>query len=75
MITRENYSQTVDAMIRYCKQYYLYPDHGECEISDYQYDRLYRELADFEEAHPDIVRPDSPVDKVAGGVMETASNE
>ena len=29
-------------------------------MSDAEYDRLYRELQDLEEAHPDLVTPDSP---------------
>src|SRR5688500_941745 len=36
------------------------------EISDEQYDRLYRELVDLEAAHPDLVTPDSPTQRVGG---------
>lgn len=35
-------------------------------ISDADYDRLYRELADFEAAHPEFRRPDSPTERVGG---------
>jgi DNA ligase (NAD+) len=33
-------------------------------MSDAEYDRLYRELQDLEEAHPDLVTPDSPTQRV-----------
>lgn len=35
-------------------------------ISDAQYDRLFRELVRLETAHPDLVRADSPTQRVAG---------
>ena len=34
------------------------------EISDEQYDRLLRELGDLERAHPELVTPDSPTQRV-----------
>lgn len=36
------------------------------EISDPDYDRLVRELRDLEAAHPDLVTPDSPTQRVGG---------
>lgn len=36
------------------------------EISDEQYDRLYRELVDLEAAHPDLATADSPTRRVGG---------
>jgi DNA ligase (NAD+) len=35
-------------------------------VSDAEYDDLVRELAAIEEAHPDLVTPDSPTQRVAG---------
>jgi DNA ligase (NAD+) len=40
-------------------------------ISDAQYDRLLRELIELEAAHPDLVQPDSPTQRV-GGAMRSA---
>jgi DNA ligase (NAD+) len=37
-------------------------------ISDPDYDRLFRELVELEEAHPDLVAPDSPTQRVGGPV-------
>ncbi len=35
-------------------------------ISDHEYDRLYRELADIEKRFPDLATPDSPTQRVGG---------
>jgi DNA ligase (NAD+) len=35
-------------------------------ISDYEYDRLYKELLDLERAFPEYVTPDSPTQRVGG---------
>lgn len=40
------------------------------EISDYEYDALYRELEDLEGAHPELVTPESPTQRVGGQVLE-----
>ena len=45
---------------------YLYYVLDRPEISDAEYDRLYRELVRLEEAHPDLVTPDSPTQAVGG---------
>lgn len=39
-------------------------------LTDAQYDELYRELVGLEEAHPDLVDPDSPTQRVPGTVAE-----
>jgi DNA ligase (NAD+) len=36
------------------------------EISDQEYDKLFRELRDLEAQHPDLVTPDSPTQRVGG---------
>ena len=35
-------------------------------ISDYEYDLLVKELQDLESAHPDLITPDSPTQRVGG---------
>ncbi len=45
---------------------YLYYVLDRPEISDAEYDRLYRELVRLEEAHPALVTPDSPTQAVGG---------
>ncbi len=38
-------------------------------VADAEYDRLFRELQALEEAHPQLVAPDSPTQRVGGGVL------
>jgi DNA ligase (NAD+) len=45
---------------------YLYYVKDAPDISDAQYDKLYRELVSLEEEHPDLVTGDSPTQRVAG---------
>jgi DNA ligase (NAD+) len=40
------------------------------EISDAEYDRLFRELVELEEAHPELRRPDSPTQRVGAPPTE-----
>src|SRR5208282_4866194 len=40
------------------------------EISDAEYDRMMRELQSLEEAHPELVTPDSPTKRVGGKPRE-----
>jgi DNA ligase (NAD+) len=48
-----------------------YNDLDDPEISDADYDILMRELRALEELHPEFQTPDSPADKVGGGVSAT----
>ncbi|MGH3089856.1 MAG: NAD-dependent DNA ligase LigA, partial [Rubrobacteraceae bacterium] len=40
------------------------------EISDAEYDALYKELEEIEAEHPDLVTPDSPTQRVGGEPLE-----
>jgi len=48
----------------------LYYEQAAPEISDREYDALYRELADLEATHPELATADSPTQTVGGGVLE-----
>lgn len=48
----------------------LYYDEAAPEITDHEYDGLLRELRDLEDAHPELVTPDSPTRRVAGRALE-----
>ncbi|MEI7965680.1 MAG: NAD-dependent DNA ligase LigA, partial [Chitinophagaceae bacterium] len=39
-------------------------------ISDFEYDRLYKQLDRFEKAHPDSITPDSPTQRVGMGLIK-----
>ncbi len=43
-------------------------------MEDAVYDRLYRELVELEESHPDLQRPDSPTQRVGGAPAEGFSS-
>ena len=42
-------------------------------ISDRDYDRLYRELVELEERHPQLIEPDSPTRRVGGEPLKAFS--
>ena len=44
----------------------LYYVHSRPEISDAEYDKLFRELQELERQHPGLVTPDSPTQRVGG---------
>jgi len=41
------------------------------EISDREYDGLYRKLVDIEKAHPELITPDSPTQRVGGEITKS----
>jgi len=49
---------------------YLYYVKNTPEISDQQYDALFKELKDLEAAHPELIMPDSPTQRVGGQPLE-----
>ncbi|MDE6839586.1 MAG: NAD-dependent DNA ligase LigA, partial [Oscillospiraceae bacterium] len=40
-------------------------------ISDFEYDRMLRELEELEGAHPELVTPDSPTQRVGGKALDS----
>ncbi len=59
--------QELRKMINYHNIKYYVEDNP--EISDAEYDLLYRELEKLEEAHPELVTPESPTQRVGGQVL------
>jgi len=49
---------------------YLYYVKDRPEISDSEYDRLFRELVELEQAHPELVTPDSPSQRVGAPPLQ-----
>ncbi|TMK23371.1 MAG: NAD-dependent DNA ligase LigA [Actinobacteria bacterium] len=50
---------------------HLYHVEDRPQISDAEYDRLYQELVEIEQAHPELVTLDSPTQRVGGAPSET----
>src|SRR3954447_15905083 len=48
---------------------HLYHVEARPEISDREYDRLMQELIELERAHPELMTPDSPTQRVGGDVQ------
>lgn len=51
----------------------LYYTESAPEVSDAEYDKLFRELVDLEAAHPELVDPQSPTQRVGAPLPEGAS--
>jgi DNA ligase (NAD+) len=49
---------------------YLYYVKDRPEISDAEYDRLFRELCELERANPDLITPDSPTQRVGAPPLD-----
>ena len=63
-------AQKIESLRRQIERHdHLYYVVGEPEISDREYDALYRELQDLERERPDLVDPDSPTQRVARGLL------
>ena len=52
-----------DELNRYSYNYYVLDNPL---ISDFEYDKLYDELKKLEQAHPELITPDSPTQRVGG---------
>jgi DNA ligase (NAD+) len=64
-MTREDARRRIDSLVAELKRHdRLYYVLDRPEISDAEYDRLFRELQALEAAHPDLRRPDSPTQRV-----------
>jgi DNA ligase (NAD+) len=53
-------------LTRYNREYY---ELDAPTVPDAEYDRLFRELADLEQAHPELRTPDSPTQRVGGAPL------
>lgn len=67
----EKAKRRIDELRREIRRHdYLYYVKNRPRISDAEYDRLFRELEDLEGAHPDLVTPDSPTQRVGGAPLD-----
>jgi DNA ligase (NAD+) len=71
MTTAPRIQERVDALREllhhHAHRYYVL---DEPEIPDAEYDRLFRELQELESAHPELLTPDSPTQRVGGKVLD-----
>lgn len=64
---RERLEKLRERVRRHGRKYYI---EDAPEISDAEYDALYKELEAMEETHPDLATPDSPTQRVGGEPLE-----
>lgn len=62
--------ELVDLINKYSYHYYTLDDPL---VSDKEYDKLYKELSQLEEQHPDLVLDDSPIKRIGDKVSPTLS--
>jgi len=65
--TKRRVDWLTDELNRHLRLYYVL---DQPEISDAEYDRLFRELQELEAAHPGLARPDSPTRRVGAPPAE-----
>lgn len=63
MEPRNRIDQLVEVLNKANYRYYVLDDP---EMADYEYDRLLRELEELEQQYPQLLRPDSPTQRVGG---------
>ena len=64
---REEIDQLRDQLRYHARKYYV---DASPEITDYEYDQLTKKLEALELAHPDLITPDSPTQRVGGEPLE-----
>ena len=68
---RERVGELLARLARYDYEYYVLDTPS---VSDSEYDGLYRELLSLEQAHPELISPDSPTQRVSGIASEAFSS-
>lgn len=63
----ERVSRLQQQLNRYAYEYYV---QDQPTVEDYVYDKLYAELSALEAAHPELITPDSPTQRVGGRVLK-----
>jgi DNA ligase (NAD+) len=74
-MTREQAQARIEELRRLIEHHnYLYYVLNQPEISDEEYDRLFRELVELEQQFPELVTPDSPTQRVGAPPLEAFPN-
>jgi DNA ligase (NAD+) len=70
-MNRRDAQARIDALRKEIRRHdHLYYAKDRPEISDAEYDKLFRELSDLETAHPDLVTPDSPTQRIGAPPLD-----
>jgi DNA ligase (NAD+) len=69
---REKAERRIDTLRRDIERNnYLYHVLDQPTLSDREYDKLFQELLDLEEAFPELISPDSPTQRVGGSALDS----
>lgn len=63
----DRYNELIEIINEAIYEYYILDNPT---LTDQEYDDLYNELFRFEQAHPDLIREDSPIRRVGGDALE-----
>src|SRR5437016_3556816 len=66
-MTHADYLKLLEEIRKHDRLYYV---ENRPEISDYQYDQLYRKLKDLEAVHPEWVNETSPIHRIGDPLRE-----
>ena len=66
MEDKQRIEELTDLLRQANYRYYVLDDPT---MQDFEYDRLLRELEDLERAHPELIQPDSPTQRVGGAAV------
>ena len=66
MEVKQRIEELTDLLRQANYRYYVLDDPT---MQDFEYDRLLRELEDLEKAHPELIQPDSPTQRVGGAAL------
>jgi DNA ligase (NAD+) len=69
-MTQTQYNQKIQTLISWANAYYI---HDNPIASDEEYDKLNREILEFEEQNPSHINPSSPTQRVGGVVLDSFS--
>ena len=60
-------SELTDKLNYYAKKYY---EQDDSEITDFEYDRMLRDLTELEEKYPEYALPNSPTKRIGGDILK-----
>ena len=67
-LTIETYKKLKNKLNKYAYHYY---ELNTSLVSDYEYDYLYRQLEKFEEENPEVIKKDSPTQRIGWSPCKT----
>ena len=70
--TKIKIQELIERISAFDYQYYVLDNPS---ISDFEYDKIFRLLVDLENTNPELIRPDSPSQRVGGKALDAFESE